>query len=128
MNKKNVIIFCIACIILIFLVVVIMICNKKTVIGKFNISEYSEVVIQFSSDKIVGTVQDVETAKEKAESIWIELYGDEVKEKKPYIVSFDELNEVWLVQGSLPENKFGGVPYILIQKSDGKVLAVWHDK
>lgn len=105
-----------------------MICNKKTVIGKFNISEYSEVVIQFSSDKIVGTVQDVETAKEKAESIWIELYGDEVKEKKPYIVLFDELNEVWLVQGSLPENKFGGVPYILIQKSDGKVLAVWHDK
>lgn len=128
MNKKNVIIFCIVCIILIFLVVVIVICNKKTVIGKFNVSEYSEVVIQFSSDKIVGTVQDVETAKEKAESIWIELYGDEVKEKKPYIVSFDELNEVWLVQGSLPKNKFGGVPYILIQKSDGKVLAVWHDK
>lgn len=108
--------------------VVIVICNKKTVIGKFNVSEYSEVVIQFSSDKIVGTVQDVETAKEKVESIWIELYGDEVKEKKPYIVSFDELNEVWLVQGSLPKNKFGGVPYILIQKSDGKVLAVWHDK
>jgi len=43
-------------------------------------------------------------------------------------VLFDEESETWLVHGTLPKNTIGGVPYILIQKSDGKVLAVWHTK
>ena len=58
----------------------------------------------------------------------IEIYGESVKNKKPYNVSFDEQNQVWMIQGTLPKNWDGGVPHILIQKSDGRILAIWHDK
>lgn len=98
-------------------------------VNEFSLSEYSNYIENFSSDKILGEIDNEKIAKEKAESVWIELYGDQIKrEKKPYIVSFDPNNQVWLVTGSLPKNMLGGVPYILIQKPDGKVLAVWHDK
>jgi len=36
----------------------------------------------------------------------------------------DRQHKVWLVQGTLPENILGGAANILIQKADGKVLAV----
>ncbi|MDR0286375.1 MAG: YbbC/YhhH family protein [Clostridiales bacterium] len=83
----------------------------------------------FSSDRVVGTTENVQQAKEKAESVWIEIYGKEKKRNKPYEVFYDEYEEVWLVMGTLPPKySAGGVPYILIKKSDGKVLAVWHDR
>ena len=98
-------------------------------VSEFSSSEYNYYIINFPSDKILGTVDNQEMAKEKAEAVWIEMYGEEIKkEKKPYIVYFDLNSGVWLVTGSLPKNMDGGVPYILIQKLDGKVLAVWHDK
>ncbi len=98
-------------------------------VNEFSLSEYNNYIENFSSDKILGKIDNEKIAKEKAESVWIDLYGEQIKrEKKPYIVSFDPNNEVWLVTGSLPKNMLGGVPYIIIQKHDGKVLAVWHDK
>ena len=97
-------------------------------IQPFSLSDYSETINDFASDKVLGAVNTSDSAKEKAETVWIEIYGDSVKEDKPYKVYFDEQNQVWLVKGTLPEMYFGGVPYILIQKSDGKVLAVWHTK
>ena len=45
--------------------------------------------------------------------------------KKPYVVSYDDVNEVFHVHGTSWK---GNVPHILIRKADGKVLAVWHTK
>ena len=96
---------------------------------EFSLSEYNKYIEKFPYDEILGGIDTQEIAKEKAETVWVEIYGNQIKkEKKPYIVFFDSNNEVWLVTGSLPTDMDGGVPYILIQKSDGKVLAVWHDK
>ena len=47
--------------------------------------------------------------------------------KKPYIARLEK--GVWIVEGSLPAQfTMGGVPYIEIQKSDGKILKVVHGK
>lgn len=102
--------------------------SESRKVGTFDIATYSKYIDEFPSEKILGPISDRKTAKEKAESLFREIYGDSVKSKKPYTVSFDEKSQVWLVEGSLPENHDGGVPHILIRKSDGKVLAVWHDK
>ena len=97
-------------------------------ISDFSIDNFNYYIKKFPSDKVLGEVNSYEDAESKAEEVWIEIYGESVKTNRPYIISFDNINQIWLVSGSLSDNQFGGVPHILIQKSDGKVLAVWHDK
>ena len=60
--------------------------------------------------------------------ILIEKYGTQIKKQKPYKVFYDETNDVWMVTGTLPSNKKGGVANIIIDNSTGKVLAIWHSK
>ena len=129
MNKKY--FFGIAIVLIIALVGggVYMIFLKKTeTVDSFKLTDYSDFIERFPSEKILGSIDSAQTVKEKAETIWLDIYGNSVKDKKPYNVFFDEQNQVWLVQGTLQKNCDGGVPHILIQKSDGKVLAVWHSK
>lgn len=104
--------------------------KPKTVetVRNFKLTDYSYFIENFPSEKVLGSIDSAEAAKEKAEIIWLEIYGESIKERSPYVVSFDDENQVWLVHGILPKYWVGGVPQILIQKSDGKVLAVWHDK
>lgn len=131
MKKKSIFIIC-AIMLLIGGVVAILLFNKEPKVGKFNISEYSNYIVDFPSEKVLGHVDNAESAKERAESVLLELYGESIKDEKPYRVLFDESSEVWLVTGSMPKSLFGnvkgGVANIIIQQSDGKVLAVWHDK
>lgn len=100
--------------------------DKK--IESFNVSEYSEEIRKFGSVENVGEVPNSSKAKIVAETLWVKTYGEDIKRMRPYKVLFDSNNEVWLVQGTLPKNKLGGVPNILIQKRDGRVLAIWHTK
>lgn len=93
----------------------------------FQLTDYQFELNNFHSDEIVEKIENNDEAKAQAEHVWVEVYGDTIKNNKPYTVSYDSSSEVWLVTGSLPQNSSGGVPYILL-KSDGKVLAVWHDK
>lgn len=102
---------------------------QNHIAGDFSVSDYQQYIIYFPSDRVVGPVDDVKTAKEKAEIVWIEVYGEKIrKENWAYKVYFDEESKIWMVTGLLPRIVKGGVPNILIQKEDGKVLAVWHGK
>ncbi len=103
--------------------------NKSTnIIGEFKLSDYQYFLDNFSSDTRVEEIDNDEEAKAQAEKIWIEHFGREVKREKPYNVSYDSENNVWMVYGSLPRYySAGGEAYILIQ-SDGRVLAIWHYK
>ena len=94
----------------------------------FSVNDYQYFIDNFPSEINVGTVEDSNDAKKKAETVWTETYGKKVKKNKPYIVLFDSENGVWLVSGSLPSNMMGGVPCILLRRSDGQVLALWHEK
>ena len=131
MKKKTSVIIC-AIILFIGGVVAILLFNQKPKVGQFNFVEYSNYIIDFPSNIVLGPVNNAESAKDKAQSVWLQLYGESIKDEKPYQVFFDESNEMWLVTGSMPKCLFdttkGGVANIIIRKSDGKVLAVWHDK
>jgi len=96
-------------------------------VGDFKLSDYQSFVNDYPSDKTVEKIDNAAVAKVQAEKVWILTYGEDVKEEKPYKVSYDSTSKVWLVTGSLPMFSLGGVAKILIQ-TDGKVLAVWHEK
>ena len=73
-----------------------------------------------------GFVPNKTTAIKIAEAIWLPIYGERIYKKKPYAVKLE--NGVWIIEGTLPTNSKGGVPYIEIQKKDGKILKVMHGK
>lgn len=126
--KKKILIISIAVIIVLFGGGYWLYLNSTGEVDTFCLQDYSKIIDEFPSDIVLGPVDDAKTAKKQAEKIWIDIYGKSVKKEKPYKISFDEDQQVWLVQGTLPRNYNGGTAQILIQKSDGKVLAVWHYK
>lgn len=77
--------------------------------------------------KNVGFIGCAQDAVDIAEYLWSEVYDYNLEVKKPFVVSFDENNRVWLVYGSLRPNRFGGVPYVLMNM-EGNVLALWHTR
>lgn len=96
--------------------------------NNFKLKDYNYYVENFSSEKVLGEIDSEEQARKTAEKVFVEIYGKSVVDKKPYRVSFDDESQVWLVQGNISKHNIGGIPNILIQKSDGKVLAIWHSK
>lgn len=71
-------------------------------------------------------VPNAETAIKIAEAIWLPIYGEDIYEEKPYVAKLNE-NNVWVVIGTVHSVK-GGAAYIEIQKHDGKILEVYHEK
>ena len=62
-----------------------------------------------------------------AKAAWYPLFGKEhIEREKPFRVT--EHIKYWTVRGSLPEGHEGGTAHIVIRKSDGKVMKVWHEK
>ena len=75
-----------------------------------------------------GFVPNSETAIKIAEAVWFPIYGNNIYDKKPFVAKLVD-STIWIVTGSLPEERMrGGVPYIEIQKEDGRVLIVKHSK
>lgn len=73
-----------------------------------------------------GYVPDTITAIKIAEAIWLPIYGEKIYISKPFKAELID-NNIWKVTGTLHTAK-GGVPYIEIQKSDCKILKVYHTK
>jgi hypothetical protein len=74
-----------------------------------------------------GLVPNKETAIKIAEAIWLPIYGKSIKKSKPFVAKLKD-NEVWIVEGTLKRGFSGGVPYIEINKADGKIIRVIHTK
>lgn len=128
MNKQIITLCIIFALLIVGTITLLFYSQKEPRIENFDFSEYEWVIAQSPSDIVLGPIDNATEAKKKALAIWIEIYGEKVNNKKPFIVSFDEQHGIWMVRGSLPPNYLGGVPYILIQKESGKVLAIWHGK
>ena len=101
---------------------------EKITIGVFSLTEYQNYIEKFPSSQTVEPVGTAEEAVAVAQEIWGNAYGKDILFLKSYKVFFDAENKVWLVMEDLPMYMSGGVPYILIEKETGKILAVWHDK
>jgi hypothetical protein len=71
-------------------------------------------------------VQNNVTAEEIAEAVWLQIYGEKIYEEKPFNTTLKD-GKVWIVRGSL-NAELGGVAYIEIQKSNGRILKVTHGK
>lgn len=115
------------------IIIIVVFHNQANKVKKFSVSDYSTEIKNFPSEITLGPIPDAPAASQQAESVWINTFGETVEDEKPYIVSFDSENGVWLITGTLPPNTqdritLGGVAYILMRKEDGKVLAVWHTK
>lgn len=106
-----------------------------TEVGTFDLEDFAYELHRFPPDAQIDAlienhpVRTSEDALKIAEKVWFELFGeDTIISERPYIVSFDKKNGVWLVSGTLNGYEMGGVANILIRKSDSAVLAVWHDR
>jgi hypothetical protein len=73
-----------------------------------------------------GYVPDAETAMRIAEAVWLPIYGTGVLERRPWRAGLAD--DVWVVEGSLPEMMAGGVPIATISKRTGEILRVSHGK
>ena len=68
------------------------------------------------------------TAIKIAVAIWEPIYGeDQIAREKPYRARLDT-NGVWVVEGSLPQGRLGGIAVAEIAKNDGRILRVSHGK
>lgn len=75
-----------------------------------------------------GYVPDAASASKIADVVLTNVYGaDVINEERPLKARL--LNgKIWMVEGTFNKSGKGGVAYIQIQKSDGKVLKVMHGK
>lgn len=62
-----------------------------------------------------------------AEEKWIEIYGKSVNEQKPFIAE-KKNDSIWIVQGTLPKNRLGGVAYAEVNVKARKVVKYTHGK
>ncbi|PTS99418.1 hypothetical protein DBR27_13580 [Flavobacterium sp. HMWF030] len=75
-------------------------------------------------------VPNKQTAIKIAEAIWLPLYGNKIYNEKPFVAELSA-SGVWIVKGTLKDLDLGakgGVAYIEIQKSDCKILKIYHGK
>ena len=74
-----------------------------------------------------GFVPDEKTAIRIAVAVWSPIYGEEkIQTEKPFVGTLK--NGVWMVHGSLPKGRVGGVAIAEISKSDGRILRVSHGR
>ena len=62
-----------------------------------------------------------------AEREWIKLFGEGIKEKKPFTATLKS-DSIWVIQGTLPSNFDGGVPYAEINAKTCQILEISHGK
>lgn len=119
-----------------------------TKVRSFDVTEYGEYIYghylwQYLDEPLesvpdsLGPIPDSETLRTVAHDLWTEIYGETMKDEKPYLVYYDAANEVWHIEGSRPfsissdifgVSHFGGVAHLIVQETDGRILALWHDK
>ena len=99
------------------------------VVTDYDIANHQRVIKKCPYEGNVGPVPDAETAIARAKELWQETYG--VINEKPYdptrgrpiMVGYDAEHDCWVVNGTLPKNAMGVVPFAIIQ-GDGIVLAM----
>jgi len=92
----------------------------------FDLTEYENRIEQSSIELVVGETLTRRDARRNAERALVEIFGDGARGYL-LVVYFDEASDVWLAQGMLVPLFVGRAPGILMQASDGTVLAAWFD-
>lgn len=112
--------------------------HRQISLETFDVSKYESVISSFPYSDIfdsvsfeLGPIDNADTAKKKAESFWISVFGEDIKGQKPYYCFYDDEAGVWHITTKKAfrhiweKNRKGGGTAHLIVRSDGKVLASW---
>ena len=97
--------------------------------------------INYSFNEKTNYVPNEETAIKIAEAVWLPIFGKSIYDKRPFNAVLNG-DSIWHVYGTLHSSSIkvndegdtvinmivGGVPHIYINKSDGKIYKVYHDK
>ena len=109
----------------------LLLCGCKEETKDFKIGDYEETInnddFKYNGSIKSRSISNDNEAKEYAEALWLDVFDKSVKNEKPYVVYRDGENEAWLVHGTLEKNTIGGTAWIIF-KSNGEILAVWHEK
>lgn len=65
-------------------------------------------------------------AIEIAEMEFVKIYGKDVLSKKPFILEIKD--SVYVIKGTLPAGRDGGVPNAIIDTATLKIIDVYHTK
>lgn len=101
--------------------------------GEFNVEDHSVYKTMYNVEQVndfvyLGKIDDISELRKQAQKIWIGKYGIKVRiEQRPYDVFYDSQHELYLVSGTM-DVALGGVANILVERGNGRVLAVWHEK
>jgi len=72
-----------------------------------------------------GMVPNAKTAIAIAIAVWNPVYGEkQIESQKPYNAVLR--NGQWIVTGSLPNGRVGGVATAVISKIDARVIKIYH--
>lgn len=80
-----------------------------------------------SANVVKGVVANERTAVLIADAILIPIYGEIVKNKRPYKVELLK-GGIWYVSGTLSGRMIGGVPHIYIRAKDCKIIQHYSDR
>ena len=61
------------------------------------------------------------------EKEWVKIYGNKIYDKKPFIIKIKN-DSIWSVEGTLPEDFYGGVPYAEINIKTFEISNITHGK
>lgn len=77
---------------------------------------------------LVDTViTDKETAIIVAETILFKIYGkDNITKQRPYEIN--QIDNYWVLNGTLPKNMLGGTFIIIINSTNGQIVKLSHGK
>ncbi|NCP91189.1 MAG: hypothetical protein GW827_13335 [Flavobacteriales bacterium] len=77
---------------------------------------------------LVDTViKDKETAIIVAEAILFKIYGkDKITKQRPYEIN--QIDNYWVLNGTLPKNMLGGTFLIIINSTNGQIVKLTHGK
>lgn len=62
-----------------------------------------------------------------AEKEWRRVYGNSIDNKKPFIAEL-KVDSIWVIQGTLPDDFDGGVPYAEINAKTCEIIEITHGK
>ena len=81
--------------------------------------------IEYRDPEIYGMVSSEKTARQIAEAIWLQVYGDIIYKSTPFKATLKD--SVWTITGTLHSDN-GGTPYMELSMKDARVIKVVHYK
>ena len=102
--------------------------SQDHIVHTFSLDDYADFIDGDFYYPAQGSIETAEEARDIAEKIMDDWFQNEYSGvAKPYVVSFDEENRVWLIQATFLFFVGGGA-CIIITQEEGNVLAIWGQK